>query len=185
MVKQTFILLTTLLLCNACTKNDKKVSCEKNQTLRIDTINKFDPAEYEEEIKDTLVDSVRNLRVVIKKSTRMDKYVTQEIELDSLHFQKINYRDETIEFKITEDNKVIFEKTITKEKLTQINDKDFLSESIMYGAWFEAYDKETQEVKMSFNIVVPETDWGYFFIMTVDKSGKSKVEEQIDKDEDF
>jgi len=166
-------------------KNDKKVSCEKSQTLKIDTITKFDPAKYEEEIKDTIIDSVRNLRVVIKKSTRMDKYVTQELELDSLHFQKINYRDETIEFKITEENKVIFEKTITKEKLTQINDKDFLSKSIMYGAWFEAYNKESQEVKLSFNIVVPETDWGYFFIMTVDKSGKSKIEEQIDKDEDF
>jgi hypothetical protein len=183
MVKQTFILLTTLLLFNACLKNDKKVSCEKSQTLRIDTITKFDPAKYEEEIKDTLIDSVRNLRVVVKKSTRMDKFITQEFELDSLHFQRINYRDKTLEFKVIEHDKVIFDKKIIKEELTQIKDKDFLSKSVMHGAWFDSYNKEIQEIKMSFNIVVPETDWGYFFIMTVDKFRNCKIEEQIEKDD--
>lgn len=185
MNKIALILFTALILCSACSHTDRKVKRDTNQTVRIVTITKFDPAKYEEEIKDTLVDSVRNLKIVIKSSTRMDKFVTQELELDSLHFQRINYRDKTLEFKVIEYDKVIFNRKITKEGLTQIKDKDFLSKSVMHGAWFESYNKEKQEVKMSFNIVVPETDWGYFFIMTVDKSGNCKIEEQIEKDEDF
>jgi hypothetical protein len=173
------------MLCFACANTDKKVKSETNQTVKIDTVTKFDPAKYEEEIKDTLVDSVRNLRIIIKKSTRMDKFITQEFELDSLHYQKINYRDKTLEFKVIENNKVIFNKTITKEQLTQIKDKEFLSKSIMFGAWFDSYDKEKQEITMSFDIVVPDTDWAYFYTLTVDKLGNGKIEEQIEKDEDF
>ncbi|MPL86282.1 hypothetical protein SDC9_32262 [bioreactor metagenome] len=173
------------MFCYGCTNTDKKEKSDTDQTLRIDTITKFDPTNYEEEINDTLVDSVRNIKIVIKKSTRMDKFITQELELDSLHFQRINYRDKTLEFKVLEHDKVIFEKRILKEDLIQINDKDFLSKSVMHGAWFESYDKETEEIKMSFNIVVPDTDWGYFFIMIVDKSGNIKIEEQIEQDEDF
>lgn len=185
MIKRTVILLTAIMLCYACSNTDKKAKFDTNQTVRIDTITKFDPAKYEEEIKDTLVDSVRNLKIVIKSSTRMDKFITQEFELDSLHFQRINYRDKTLEFKVIEHDKIIFDKKIIKEELTQIKDKDFLSKSVMHGAWFESYNKEKEEIKMSFNIVVPETDWGYFFIMTVDKSGNSKIEEQIETEEDF
>jgi len=173
------------MLCFACTNTDKKVKSETIQTVKIDTITKFDPAKYEEEIKDTLVDSVRNLRIIIRKSTRMDKFITQEFELDSFHYQKINYRDKTLEFKVIENNKVIFNNTITKEQLTQIKDKEFLSKSIMYGAWFDSYDREKQEITMSFDIVVPDTDWAYFYTLTVDKLGNGKIEEQIEKDEDF
>lgn len=185
MTKRISIILTIIILCYACANKDKKVRSDTNQIVRIDTITKFDPAKYEEEIKDTLIDSVRNLRIVIKKSTRMNKFITQEFELDSLHYQKINYRDKTIEFKVIENNKVTFDKVITKEKLTQIKDKKFLSKSIMYGAWFNSYDKEKQEITMSFDIVVPDTDWAYFYTLTVDKSGNGKIEEQIEKDEDF
>lgn len=185
MIDRTLFLLIVIMFCYGCTNTDKKEKSDTDQTLRIDTITKFDPTSYEEEINDTLVDSVRNIKIVIKKSTRMDKFISQELELDSLHFQRINYRDKTLEFKVLEHDKVIFEKRILKEDLTQINDKDFLSKSVMHGAWFESYDKETEEIKMSFNIVVPDTDWGYFFIMTVDKSGNIKIEEQIEQDEDF
>jgi hypothetical protein len=106
MMKRTIVLLTAIVLCYACSNTDKKVKSDANQALRIDTITKFDPAKYEEEIKDTLVDSVRNLKIVIKKSTRMDKYITQEFELDSMHFKRINYRDKTLEFKVIEHDKV-------------------------------------------------------------------------------
>jgi hypothetical protein len=185
MIKRTFIVLTAVIISYGCLNSDKKVTSGTNQTMRIDTISKFEPERYKEEIIDTLIDSIRNLKVIIKKSTRMDKFITQGFELDSLHFQKINYRDRTLEFKVIEDTKVIFHKTITKENLTQINDQEFLSKSIIYGAWFDTYDKEKQEVKMSFNIIVPDTDWGYFYILTVDKFGNSQIEEKIERDEDY
>ena len=185
MIKRISIILTIIMLGLACANTDKKVKSETNQTVKIDTITKFDPAKYEEEIKDTLADSVRNLRIIIKKTTRMDKSITQEFKLDNLHYQKLNYRDKTIEFKVVENKKVIFDKTITKEKLIQIKDKKFLSSSIVYGAWFDKYDKEKQEITMSFDIIVPDTDWAYFYTLTVDKSGNGKIEEQIEKDEDF
>ena len=169
MIKRIFILPIIVLSCCGCVSSDKKVSTDKNQPLTVDTIIKFFPEKYTEDIKDTLVDSVRDLRVTIKESTRMDKFVTQDFKLDSLHFQKLNYRDQTFEFKISERKTVIFDKTITKEKLTQIKDKDFLSKAIMYNAWFDTYDKRKKEVRMIFNIIVPDTDWGCFFILTVDK----------------
>ena len=177
--------MMSVLFCYSYADSSKKVFCDEHQNLKIDTVIIYHPEKYKEEITDTIVDTDKKLRVVVKKTTRMDKFVIQEYELDSLHFQRIIYRDQTLEFKVIENNKVIFDKAITKEKLTQIKDKDFLSKSVMYGAWFDKYDKEKQEIEMSFNIMVPETDWAYHYIITVDKSGNGKIEEQIETHDDW
>ena len=50
MIKRISIILTIIMLGLACANTDKKVKSETNQTVKIDTITKFDPAKYEEEI---------------------------------------------------------------------------------------------------------------------------------------
>ena len=151
---------------------------EKNETslqLKADTITRFEPEKYTVETKDTILDTENNFRVIIKKTNRMDKYITQIINIDGTHIQKLNYRDNSINVKVQVGNTLRFDTTLVKENLQAIGDDDFLSKSILNNIWIDSYDKAKQTVSMSFKVLVPETDWSYDFSLTVDKKGKHKL----------
>ena len=167
-----FILIT---FCISCTNNKTKGKQETGLHLKRDTITRFDPEKYKEETKDTILDTDNNFRVVIRKTTRMDRYITQIITIDSTHIQKLNYRDNSINVKVQVGNVVKFDTTLVKEKLQAIGDDDFLNKSILYNIRINSYNKAKKTVSMSFKVLVPETDWSYDFSLTVDKEGKNKL----------
>lgn len=92
-----------------------------------------------------------------------------------MHYKKFNYRDNSINVKVLVGNVLKFDTTLVKEKLEAIGDKDFLSKAILYNIWIDHYDKAMQIVSMNFSVLVPDTDWAYFFSLTVDKEGKQKL----------
>jgi hypothetical protein len=172
---RNLISLIFMTFCLSCVNNKTNEKKETGLILKADTITKFDPEKYTEETKDTILDTEINFRVVIKKTTRMDKYISQIIDIDSTHFNKFNYRDNSINVKVLVDNALKFDTTLVKENLEAIGDDDFLSKSILYNIWIDSYDKAKQTVSMSFSVLVPETDWSYDFSLTVDKEGKHKL----------
>lgn len=170
--------LTVFLLASCNQKKTPKQDIAKNSTeksIQNDTITRYIPEKYEEEILDTLLDAEYQFRVFIKKSTLMNRFVVQTIELENKQIQKLVYRDKSILIKVTNKDKTLLDTLLTKEMLPQIGDKEFLSKAIMYGTWVEKYDKNKQEVKLSFNVIVPDTDWGYNFIINVDHKGKREI----------
>lgn len=167
-----FILIA---FCINCTNNKTKGKQDAELHLKKDTITRFEPEKYKEETKDTILDTENNFRVIIRKSTRMDKYITQIITNDSTHIQKLNYRDNSINVKVQVGNVVKYDTTLVKENLQAIGNDDFLSKSILYNVRIDSYNKAKQTVLMSFKVLVPETDWSYDFSITVDNEGKNKL----------
>jgi len=147
---------------------------DENISRTMDTVTEYIPQKYEESIIDSLLDIDINFRVIIKKSTLMDKFVIQTFEQGD-NVKKIVYRDRKINIKVTVGEQTIFDKTLTKETFPQIGDKDFLNQAIMHGIWIEKYDKEEQCLTMSCNVIVPDTDWSYFFLINVDTKGKNEI----------
>jgi len=168
----SFILIAFFI---SCTNNKTKEKNETSLHLKADTITRFEPEKYTVETKDTILDTENNFRVIIKKTNRMDKYITQIINIDGTHIQKLNYRDNSINVKVQVGNTLRFDTTLVKENLQAIGDDDFLSKSILNNIWIDSYDKAKQTVSMSFKVLVPETDWSYDFSLTVDKKGKHKL----------
>jgi metal-dependent HD superfamily phosphatase/phosphodiesterase len=146
----------------------------ENIPRTFDTVTIYIPHKYKENIIDSLLDVDINFRVIIKKSTLMDKFVIQTFEQEG-NVKKIVYRDNQINIKVTVDEKTIFESTLTKEIFPQIGDEEFLSQAIMHGIWIEKYDKEEQCLTMSCNVIVPDTDWSYYFSINVDTKGRREI----------
>ncbi|MDD3280771.1 MAG: DUF4738 domain-containing protein [Bacteroidales bacterium] len=140
-----------------------------------DTTIEYYPKNYQKTILDTLLDDDNNIRLYLSIATRMDKIVSQCYEDDSTHFRLLNYRDNTLQVKFMMDEEIILDTSIVKEALRQIGDEEFLKQSILYSAWINDYDKETQTVEVRFNVLVPDTDWSYLFMLTADKDGHSKI----------
>jgi hypothetical protein len=147
---------------------------DENIPRTLDTVTTYIPQKYEENIIDSLLDVDINFRVIIKKSTLMDKFVIQTFE-QSENVKKIVYRDSKINIKVTVGEKTIFDRTLTKETFPQIGDEDFLNQAIMNRVWIEKYDKEEQCLTMSCNVIVPDTDWSYYFSINVDTKGRNEI----------
>jgi hypothetical protein len=175
MAFRNLIIFILIAFCVGCTNNKTTEKIETGLHLKTDTITRFDPENYNEETKDTILDTENDFRVIIKKTTRMDKYVTQIFNIDSTHIQRLNYRDNSINIKVQVGNTEKFSTTLVKENLQAIGDDDFLNKSILYNIWIDSYDKTKQTVSMIFKVIVPDTDWSYTFSLTVDKEGKHKL----------
>ena len=141
-----------------------------------DTIISIYPESFEEEIIDSLLDIDKNIRLIIKISTRMDKYVSKVYVLDSNRIEKYVYRDKAISFNLLVDDAIRLDTTILKENLTQIGDEDFLKQSTMHRAWIRDYDRVNNTIYTRFNATVPDTDWAYAFVIVIDIDGNCKIE---------
>jgi hypothetical protein len=179
MLRIIIIFSLTVFLPASCNQNKTtKQDLANNSTEKLiqnDTITRYIPDKYEEEILDTLLDADYQFRVLIKKSTLMNRFVVQTIELDNKQIQKLVYRDNSILIKVTNNDRTLLDTLLTKEIFPQIGDKEFLSKAIMWGAWVVKYDKINQEVGLRFSIIVPDTDWGYNFIINVDNKIKKEI----------
>jgi hypothetical protein len=175
MIIKNLVIIASITLFMICCGNPTSKTSSINKTYSVDTIEKFEPEKYQEEINDSILDSENNIKVTIKKSTRMEKYITKIIKTDSTHVEKLKYRDNKINIKVQIGGIAKFDTTLIKETLTQIGDEDFLKQSIMWNAWINKYNKEKQELSINFSVLVPDTDWSYNFSLSVDKNGKGKI----------
>jgi hypothetical protein len=175
MQRAIFFFFIWILLLSSCSENSPaRQDSTEYEKIEDDTLTTYFPEKYEEEILDTILDPENNFKVLIKKSTLMDKSIVQTIELDNKQIQKLVYRDKSILIKVTIGERILLDTLLTKGIFPQIGDNDFLRKAIMWGAWIEKYDKINKEVTLSCNVIVPDSDWGYNFIIKVDNKAKKK-----------
>jgi len=164
--------VVSILSCES--KKSGQQSENKKSLIKRDTITTHLPERKEVSITDTILDPENGFKVVIKK-TSLNKFVVQSFEADNNEVQEHIYYDNSILVKVFSDNKVLLDTLLTKDKLEQIGDSDFLKQAILYNAWIDSFDKDKQEVVILFSVNVPDTDWAYDFSIIVSKDGRKEI----------
>ncbi|WP_028982479.1 DUF4738 domain-containing protein [Sporocytophaga myxococcoides] len=162
-----------ILSCES--KKSGQQSENKKSLIKRDTITSYFPERREVHITDTILDPENGFKVLIKKTSLKNKFVVQSFEADNNEVQKHIYYDNSILVKVFSDNKVLLDTLLTKDKLEQIGDRDFLKQAILYNAWIDSFDKDKQEVVVLFSVNVPDTDWAYDFSIIVSKDGRKEI----------
>ena len=173
MIKTSHSILFVLILCMAACVN--KHASNNTRVINIDTITYYNPEKYTEVVTDTVLDAIHNFRVIIKKASRMDKFVSQITQTDSTHAQQINYRDNAINLKVLVDNKPILDTLLSKENLRHVGDPEFLDKSIVSDLRIESFNKAAQTVTMSYRVLVPNSTWVYHYSLTANSTGKCDI----------
>jgi hypothetical protein len=137
----------------------------------------FHPEDYKEETLDTILDRDADLRLTIKRYTLMEKGFEVPFEFEGNKTNIIHYRDFAADIKVTQGNKTIYAETIQKENFKdRIGDKEFLNLAFLSLVELENYNKDTGQVKIKCMTVMIESDYAYFFQLTIDRLGNKTIE---------
>lgn len=173
MNKSLIFILTILLFLTACSsqQGDKKTAIVKTETTY-----KFEPKNYEESLFDTVLDTDKSLRLTIKRYTLMNKGFEVPFKYDENITEIIHFRDFAADIKILFGEKIIYSETIQKEIFSdKIPDDDFIASSFLSLVSLDNFDKTTGLTNIKCMIVMIESDYAYFFNLSIDKDGKTTI----------
>ena len=173
MKTQIIILSTTLFLLTNCTQKKRDI---KSVIVKPDTIISFQPKEYEESLFDTILDSETNLRLTIKRYTLMNKGFEVPFKFVDNLTEIVHFRDFAADIKLNVGDRTIYRETIQKEIFDdKITDKDFLSTAFLSLVSLDNYDNSNGLIKIKCMTAQIESDYAYFFDLTLDKNGNKEI----------
>lgn len=162
-----FCILISFISCRNEPKKDVKTN--KNSLVK-DTTLTYIPLKHEVNKFDTILDIENGIKVSIVLKT-LDNNI-EKIYDNEKTINRDLYRDYSSTIIISKHDSIYFNQTFVKKDFPQIGDEDFFKQAITYNTFLENYNKEKQEIKFTHIIAVPETDWSYIFILTVNKNGE-------------
>lgn len=166
-------LLTILLILTNCSPKKRDT---KTAIVKPDTILSFQPKEYEESLIDTILDSETNLRLTIKRYTLMNKGFELPFKFGDNVTEIVHFRDFAADIKLKVGDRTIYTETIQKEIFSdKISDKDFLSTAYLSLVSLDNYDNSNGLIKIKCMTVMIESDYAYFFDLTLDKNGNKEI----------
>lgn len=181
---QFLVVITFLFTC--CTeskvkKDERENSVKENlpaleQPKPENDIVTYHPDKYEETIDDTVLNKKSNLRLYIKNYTLMDKGIDTTFIYDDGVIEKVHFRHNAAEIKITFGDSVLYSNSFSKNNLPGIEtDKEFKNASIFHRIWLDNFNQETGLITLFCTVCVPDTDWCNFYKIYIDRKGKQKV----------
>jgi hypothetical protein len=163
-------LIALMLMVLGCKSNNFNSTTIKSDSSAIKF--EFSPKQYELNKIDTLIND--SIRLVVDRYTLMNSYVTPygAVANDSTVYA---YRDYAFDVSLFVNDSLIVKKNYLKDSFGL--DKDFLKESIIYGVWFDSYDKLEKELKLIVGIGVEDSDNVERFVMAITLFGKIEIDE--------
>jgi hypothetical protein len=169
------LFLTAFFVYSCGGKKEEQPVVKEAMVPKADTLTEYFPAQYEEEVEDTLLDAGSKLRLVIKRYTQMENSVVQFFD-DSNSVRKFVYRDNALSVRLTKGAKVLLDTVLTKQTIAAGEDIDFLVKSVMHEAAFENYDSDRKVVLISCVVSVPESEWSSHYFIHLDRNGKIDIQ---------
>ena len=180
LAKNTLSLLLVVFLvfqgCSTQTERTAPTSVE-SKTDSVQHTYAYEPENYEETIKDTILNPETDLRLYIKHYSQMDKGFEVEFDFGAGQHHTAHYRDYAVAIKLTAEQQVLFNETIEKELFqNKIQDKHFLSQAYLSGVELEEFNNSTGQVSLRIWLVMVETDYAHIFQLDIDPQGNQTIE---------
>lgn len=136
----------------------------------------YHPEQYEEDIADTVLNQEVNLRLVIKNYTLMDKGIDTVYVYENGTKERIHFRHNASDIKLSLGDSVIYSKAFTKESFPNIDFTDeFGKTSMLNSIWLSEYDKKKGMITLFTTVCVPDTDWCNIYKIYIDREGKQTI----------
>ncbi|MGB0429683.1 MAG: DUF4738 domain-containing protein [Bacteroidia bacterium] len=174
MAQNIFVLITAVFILTNCNSKSNKLLEQSNTLDSLNTNFRYQPAKYFEKSTDTIIDSVNNLKLNIKRYSLNQGF---EVAFEFGDTKEIiHFRDFACNINLLKGDSVLFSQRIQKEDFEYlIEDKDFLQRSYLSLVDFLAYNKDKKEATLKCMLVMIESDYAYIFELKYTKSGAQSI----------